>query len=96
MLEQLDLSNTACSDAVVDGLLSLPRLKAVDPSGSQITEKGAQRLKDAGIEIGMLVEELKDRNARNRQQNDAPALPTTRDMDGRSHGGHRVIQDVSQ
>jgi flagellar biosynthesis/type III secretory pathway chaperone len=82
MLEQLDVSNTACSDAVVDDLLLLPRLKAVDPSGSQITEKGAQRLKDAGIEIGMLVEELRDRNARNRQQNDAPALPITRDMDG--------------
>jgi len=59
MLEQLDLSHTACSDAIIDRLLLMPHLKSVNTDGSQITEQGMQRLTDSGIETGVFVEELK-------------------------------------
>jgi hypothetical protein len=59
MLEQLDVSHTACTDAIVDGLLLLPKLKAINTNGSQITDEGVRRLKNGRIETGPLVEESK-------------------------------------
>lgn len=59
-LRRLDLSQTACSDGIIDRLVLMPLLEWVGTDGSGFTPSGIERLNDAGIGTGPLVLELSE------------------------------------